>query len=184
MSPPVTEGIPGRSQCPGGRGSRRATSQYPGGLSLRNCLFPPPISDTLPPWCYDHPHHQREIRPWQNREQPSRIRQDKSTAEVNFGPIGIGTSGTGLAQTIVYVHGIGNKPTSDILKCQWDQALFEFDLGEPAGWPIGSTVNVSRSLARHLQVGRLDDGRRDAAGCRSHAQLVGTANGRATQQAG
>jgi subtilisin family serine protease len=36
----------------------------------------------------------------------------------------------GRAQTIVYVHGIGNKPLPDILKCQWDHALFGFDLGE------------------------------------------------------
>lgn len=34
------------------------------------------------------------------------------------------------ARTIVYVHGIGNKPPQSILKCQWDQALFGFDLGE------------------------------------------------------
>ena len=35
-----------------------------------------------------------------------------------------------LAQTIVYVHGIGNKPPASVLKTQWDMALFEFDLGE------------------------------------------------------
>jgi subtilisin family serine protease len=29
----------------------------------------------------------------------------------------------------VYVHGIGNKPIESILKCQWDHALFGFDLG-------------------------------------------------------
>jgi len=34
------------------------------------------------------------------------------------------------ATTIVYIHGIGNKPPASILKDQWDQALFEFDLGE------------------------------------------------------
>lgn len=34
------------------------------------------------------------------------------------------------ARTIVYVHGIGNKPEPHILKCQWDRALFGFDLGE------------------------------------------------------
>ncbi len=34
------------------------------------------------------------------------------------------------ARTIVYVHGIGNKPPASVLKAQWDQALFEFDLGE------------------------------------------------------
>lgn len=34
------------------------------------------------------------------------------------------------AQTVLYVHGIGNKPQASVLKQQWDQALFEFDLGE------------------------------------------------------
>ena len=34
------------------------------------------------------------------------------------------------AATIVYIHGIGNKPIASVLKRQWDQALFEFDLGE------------------------------------------------------
>ncbi|HEY5755904.1 MAG TPA: hypothetical protein VIU34_08775, partial [Steroidobacter sp.] len=36
----------------------------------------------------------------------------------------------GKARTILYVHGIGNKPPADILKCQWDDALFGFNLGE------------------------------------------------------
>lgn len=40
------------------------------------------------------------------------------------------TTPAGAARTIVYVHGIGNKPPPDILKCQWDKALFDFDLGE------------------------------------------------------
>src|SRR5215213_11549752 len=34
------------------------------------------------------------------------------------------------AATIVYIHGIGNKPPASVLKGQWDQSLFEFDLGE------------------------------------------------------
>src|SRR5215207_5533491 len=34
------------------------------------------------------------------------------------------------AATLIYVHGIGNKPPASILKAQWDRALFEFDLGE------------------------------------------------------
>jgi subtilisin family serine protease len=36
----------------------------------------------------------------------------------------------GHARTIIYVHGIANKPPADVLKCQWDQALFGFDLGD------------------------------------------------------
>ena len=34
------------------------------------------------------------------------------------------------AKTVIYVHGIGNKPIESVLKCQWDRALFDFDLGE------------------------------------------------------
>jgi subtilisin family serine protease len=33
-------------------------------------------------------------------------------------------------QTIIYVHGIGNKPPAAVLKCQWDHALFGADLGD------------------------------------------------------
>lgn len=40
------------------------------------------------------------------------------------------TTAGGGAKTIVYVHGIGNKPAAEILKCQWDEALFRFNLGE------------------------------------------------------
>lgn len=34
------------------------------------------------------------------------------------------------ANTIIYVHGIGNKPPASVLKCQWDTALFGTDLGD------------------------------------------------------
>ena len=34
------------------------------------------------------------------------------------------------ARTMIFVHGIGNKPIQSVLKCQWDNALFDFDLGE------------------------------------------------------
>lgn len=34
------------------------------------------------------------------------------------------------ARTIVYVHGIGNKPEEAVLRCQWDHALMGFGLGE------------------------------------------------------
>lgn len=40
------------------------------------------------------------------------------------------TATAGKARTIVYIHGIGNKPPPEILKCQWDEALFGFSLGE------------------------------------------------------
>ena len=34
------------------------------------------------------------------------------------------------AKTIVYVHGIGNKPKASVLKCQWDTALLGKKLGD------------------------------------------------------
>ncbi|WP_448205858.1 S8 family serine peptidase [Azospirillum sp. sgz302134] len=34
------------------------------------------------------------------------------------------------AETIVYIHGIGNKPPASVLKCQWDMALFGTRLGD------------------------------------------------------
>lgn len=34
------------------------------------------------------------------------------------------------ANTIVYVHGINNKPPASVLKCQWDMALFGTQLGD------------------------------------------------------
>ncbi|MDX0985788.1 S8 family serine peptidase [Sinorhizobium medicae] len=34
------------------------------------------------------------------------------------------------AQTVIYVHGIGNKPLASVLKCQWDRALFGAELGD------------------------------------------------------
>ena len=34
------------------------------------------------------------------------------------------------ANTLVYIHGIGNKPLASVLKCQWDTALFGVELGD------------------------------------------------------
>lgn len=33
-------------------------------------------------------------------------------------------------QTVLYIHGIGNKPPASILKCQWDEALFGVQMGD------------------------------------------------------
>ena len=33
-------------------------------------------------------------------------------------------------QTIIYIHGIANKPPASVLKCQWDSALFGVQLGD------------------------------------------------------
>ena len=38
--------------------------------------------------------------------------------------------GSKVPNTIVYVHGIGNKPMASVLKCQWDTALFTTQLGD------------------------------------------------------
>ena len=32
--------------------------------------------------------------------------------------------------TVIYIHGIGNKPEAAILKCQWDRALFDAEMGD------------------------------------------------------
>jgi subtilisin family serine protease len=37
---------------------------------------------------------------------------------------------TGKGKTLIYIHGIGNKPEEAILRCQWDHALLGFGLGE------------------------------------------------------
>jgi subtilisin family serine protease len=34
------------------------------------------------------------------------------------------------AKTLIYVHGVGNKPEESVLRCQWDHALLGFGLGE------------------------------------------------------
>lgn len=34
------------------------------------------------------------------------------------------------AKTLIYIHGVGNKPEEAILRCQWDHALLGFGLGE------------------------------------------------------
>ncbi len=36
----------------------------------------------------------------------------------------------GEAKTVLYIHGIGNKPTQEVLRCQWDKALFGRGMGE------------------------------------------------------
>jgi len=33
-------------------------------------------------------------------------------------------------KTVIYIHGIGNKPAASVLKCQWDTALFGARLGD------------------------------------------------------
>lgn len=43
---------------------------------------------------------------------------------------GEGSLAQGRARTVVYIHGIGNKPPAEVLRCQWDRALFGRAMGE------------------------------------------------------
>ncbi len=78
------------------------------------------------------------------------------TAQTAPRPIG----GKG-ARTIVYIHGIANKPPPAVLKCQWDNALFGAELGDRsrmAYWvnPDYYPVPLSDTCADKDDV-RLDD---------------------------
>ena len=69
------------------------------------------------------------------RKKAASIRRSTRTASVATEPasgkqILAADANAGEARTILYVHGIGNKPAAEILKCQWDNALFGFNLGE------------------------------------------------------
>lgn len=59
---------------------------------------------------------------------PRRDRQNDAPAVTEVRALGAELAPE--AQTIVYVHGIGNKPPADVLKCQWDTALFGHGLGD------------------------------------------------------
>ncbi len=73
-----------------------------------------------------------------SRKRPSSTRAGKksastarnSTKRVAAARKSAASAEPGTGRTIVYVHGIGNKPLPSILKCQWDHALFGFDLAE------------------------------------------------------
>ena len=43
---------------------------------------------------------------------------------------GIMAAAQGQARTVIYVHGMGNKPGAEVLRCQWDHALFGRAMGE------------------------------------------------------
>lgn len=68
------------------------------------------------------------------------------------------------ANTILYVHGVANKPPESVLRCQWDMALLGFGLGERSrmaywcqydrhGPPTNDTCAVPDSL-RASSIGR------------------------------
>jgi subtilisin family serine protease len=47
-----------------------------------------------------------------------------------FVPLTVAEGVAPRVQTIIYIHGIGNKPVASVLKCQWDAALFGVQLGD------------------------------------------------------
>ena len=57
---------------------------------------------------------------------PSVVRLESVGAKA-AAPVAIGAKGP---HTVIYVHGIGNKPLASVLKCQWDTALFGAPLGD------------------------------------------------------
>jgi subtilisin family serine protease len=71
---------------------------------------------------------------------------------------------TPAAKTLIYVHGLANKPEEHLLKRQWDRALFGFDLGERSrmaywvnrnryGPPLGDTEDPDELAAMELRAG-------------------------------
>ena len=56
-------------------------------------------------------------------EKPAHIPFAEST-------VAAGVGASPQAQTVIYIHGIANKPVASVLKCQWDKALFGVDLGD------------------------------------------------------
>lgn len=42
----------------------------------------------------------------------------------------VGAGAVTGVETVVYIHGIGNKPVASVVKCQWDRALFNTEMGD------------------------------------------------------
>ncbi len=79
-------------------------------------------------------------------------------------PANPGPPGDAKAITVVYVHGLANKPEEHVLKRQWDRALFGFDLGERSrmaywvnrdrhGPPLGETDDPDELAAMEPRPG-------------------------------
>jgi subtilisin family serine protease len=60
---------------------------------------------------------------------PQAIRISQVVARVTA-PLVVKAGANPKAQTVIYVHGIGNKPVASVLKSQWDNALFGTNLGD------------------------------------------------------
>jgi hypothetical protein len=58
------------------------------------------------------------------------------------------------AKTVVYIHGINNKPPASILKCQWDTALFGQAMGDStADGVLGEPGVLPGAVAGQLRDG-------------------------------
>jgi hypothetical protein len=55
--------------------------------------------------------------------------------------------------TVVYIHGIGSKPPPDVLKRQWDQALFGADMGARTRMAYWADIRHPASETKTLAVG-------------------------------
>lgn len=45
-------------------------------------------------------------------------------------PLSLRQGARPAAETVLFVHGIGNKPAASVLKCQWDTGLFGLEMGD------------------------------------------------------
>lgn len=61
---------------------------------------------------------------------PARIAPPEVQSRGGSDRLTVAAGATPEAQTVVYIHGLGNKPEASILKCQWDTALFGRPLGD------------------------------------------------------
>src|SRR5512132_3769927 len=58
------------------------------------------------------------------------VKTPPKTAASTFADNLVGAGQPPSVGTVIYVHGIGNKPEASILKCQWDRALFDAEMGD------------------------------------------------------
>lgn len=72
----------------------------------------------------------RTTRAMKRKTSGTERKAGRTSARSNARPRDESSPAAGKARTILYVHGIGNKPAAEVLKCQWDDALFGFNLGE------------------------------------------------------
>ena len=71
----------------------------------------------------------RKSRATASTPTPATSRSDAKTVKT-FAENLVSAGQPPLIGTVIYVHGIGNKPEASIFKCQWDHALFGADMGD------------------------------------------------------